>query len=236
MATDESIYVLNTETQYRKAFTEFLENYSIPATQRRRLANASIDQLRRFMMTKEDFGEWVWEKHIKYAGEPWMYHIKTFSFVKDELFREVGAIKIRVLEDGSHNMNVMNKYECYELDEPNADIDADEIYFVRFEDLDNEIYWAEEAESSEDEEIKAEVEADGIRKDMKADGVSNGWAEVSASINGDIANDLTIGLEVPATWTAGKKIQMIEEIDAENEIVLDTVAIAERLAEELEVR
>lgn len=151
-------------------------------------------------MVKEDFNEWVWEKHIQYAGEPWKFHIKTYSFVKDELYREVGGIKIRVNDDGSHDINVMNKYECYALD-TDEDIDADEIYFVRFEDLDNEIYWAEQAEDSEeelDEDIRAEVEADGLRKEIK--------------------------------------IQMIEEINAENELVLDTMAIAERMADELEVR
>jgi hypothetical protein len=278
--SDPAVYVLSTPAQYRTAFEFFLENYSIPTTQRRRLMNASTEQLRRFMMTKEDFGEWVWEKHIQYAGEPWKYHIKTYSFVKDELYREVGGIKIRVLEDGSHNMNVMNKYECYALD-TEEDIDADEIYFVRFEDLDNEIYWAEEAEDSdeEDEELKAEVEADALRKEMKANGVSAGWAEASADINGDIANSLAEVEEIhneiltenaedlagkyePRSWTAGKKIQMVEEpiantimltntaeISGSNDPVIarkmrkieypydfDTDAIAERMADELEVR
>lgn len=239
------IYILNTETQYRKFYDFFLDETGFTDAKTRRLKKANISQLRRFIMSRDDFNEWVWENRIKGAGEPYCFYIKLYSFVADEMRGEIKAVK--VTNTGKYEL--LDRWDLYLLD--NADnrdevSEDNDIYFVRHEDLDNEIYLEEteaEEEALEEErrkeiELMEEVEADARRKDLKVcnncgetipkgkkhipnpevakSSVSDGWAEVSREINGDIANGL-LGEPTPELFIVkDKKIQMVEEPVAKN--------------------
>jgi hypothetical protein len=123
-------------------------------------------------MTKDDFNEWLWEEWLSNTPEPYKWYIKGFSYAQGELSTDFIAVSVNVNDDGSHTYDILNKYEICAMDEDNWEPTADEIYFVRHEALENEIYWEIEAKAEEEAEAEklAELAEENKVKEFKETG------------------------------------------------------------------
>ena len=164
--------ILITNAQFRTFFAYFLMTSHLSNCKRQRLETASPAHLRRFCMPKHDFSDWLWDNRLSCCDEPFKWYIKAFNYVAYEMKNEITAIGVDVDEKGLHNYSKLEMWEVCALDNetPFGGDGYDEIYFVRHEDMDNEIYWEAELNSSEDEELALQIREENQVKEFKETG------------------------------------------------------------------
>lgn len=151
-----------------------------------RWSQVSVDVLEKHCFNADDFQEAIWEEDIRIScPEPFQYHIQTWSYICDELFRRDMLHGVKMRNGGAL---AMDKWDFRRLDDDDAYRKG--IWIIHLDDLIRDV------ENNPEEEIEDEVEA------LAA------WSEYQ---NGKITDD--ISEETMKTLEA--RIEMYLEVKAD---------------------
>jgi len=78
----------------------------------------SRSQVKKYVMSYSDYSEWIWDNKInRMCPEPFSFHIKTGSFIADEMRGQVVGLWREKTKDGWSSLAVMTKWEWRYMDE-----------------------------------------------------------------------------------------------------------------------
>jgi hypothetical protein len=78
----------------------------------------SRSQVKKYVMDYSDYSEWIWDNKInRMCPEPFSFHIKTGSFIADEMRGQVVGLWREKTKDGWSSLAVMTKWEWRYMDE-----------------------------------------------------------------------------------------------------------------------
>jgi len=94
------------------------EIYSILLQENDKYRRYTKSQVYKYVSDYSDYSEWIWKHKInRMCPEPFSFHIKTGSFIADEMVGQVVGLWRENTADGWSSLAVMNKYDWRYMDE-----------------------------------------------------------------------------------------------------------------------
>jgi hypothetical protein len=94
------------------------EIYTVLLQEDNKYSRYSRSQVKKYVMEYSDYSEWIWDNKIKImCPEPFAFHIKTGSFIADEMRGQVVGLWREKTKDGWSSLAVMTKWDWRYMDE-----------------------------------------------------------------------------------------------------------------------
>ena len=120
----------------------------------------SIKQMAKYITDYFEYQDWVWNTKInRMCPEPFSFHIKTGSFIADEMKGQVLGVYREKTLDGYTDFQVMTKHEWRNMDIDTFN-DTNEYWILNLEDMEAREYMDED---ELDEHICAQIEIETTR-------------------------------------------------------------------------